>query len=112
MNTLVVANKVYNFYSIMSYYPKLNNTNWINLITFIPSIFDEEKINKINQFYIKYEELSDTAKVFHGNLLIFDATHIANLPFKNIEMHRKCFKNNLDELIILGNKIIIYINYI
>ena len=52
MNTLVVANKLYNLYSIMSYYPKLNNTNWINLITFIPSIFDEEKINKINQFYI------------------------------------------------------------
>ena len=105
-------NKAYNFYDTMSYYPKLNNKNWINLITFIPSIFDEEKINIINQFYAKYEELSDTAKVFSDKLSHFNDTARKNLSHDKIIMQRNGFKNDLDELIILGNKIQCFTKYL
>lgn len=53
--------EVFNFYNMMPNFPIWSNKNWINLITFIPSIFDEKEINKINQFYAKCEELTDNA---------------------------------------------------
>ena len=46
----------------MSNFPIWTNVNWISLITFIPSIFEEKEMNEINQYYARYKELSDVAK--------------------------------------------------
>lgn len=45
--------ELFNFYNMMPNFPIWTDRNWINLITFIPSIFKPDEIDKINNFYAK-----------------------------------------------------------
>ena len=54
--------EVSDFFNNLNTFPIITNQNWINLINFIPSIFEEDEINRINNFYIKCEEITDNVK--------------------------------------------------
>lgn len=101
-----------NFYNIMSNFPIWTNRNWINLISFIPSIFEEEEIDKINQFYTKCEELTDVANALAdekppniGGYLRGEIDADKLTSFKTVNNHRNMFRNDLNELIKLGENI-------
>ena len=103
-----------NFYYIMSNFPILTNRNWINLISFIPSIFKEGEIDKINQFYVECEKLTDFAKSLEDEEPIDILTYFNNdeksetktlTPLKTINSHRNMFRNDINELIEFGGEI-------
>ena len=85
--------------------------NWINLINFIPSIFKEEEINKINNFYAKCDEVSDAAKALSEktpyNTIYLDGKpmHEIPMPLNDINSHRNMFRKDLNELIEMGNEV-------
>lgn len=102
--------EVFNFYNMMPNFPIWNNKNWINLITFIPSIFDEVEINKINQFYAKCEELTDNANALSEkepfNELCIEGQPPLKIPMplNDINSYRNMFRNDLNELIEIGKE--------
>lgn len=112
------------FYYMMSNFPIWNKTNWINLLDFIPSIFKEEEINKINQFYTNCEEVTDVAnslakKEPYNKVVIknYQAWHNKEsseryreefeVPkdLEYINADRNIFKQKLSELIEIGKEI-------
>ena len=101
---------LFNFYNMMPNFPIWTNRNWINLITFIPSIFDEDEIDKINQFYAKCEEVTDNANALSDkepfNELCIEGQPTRKLPMslKVINSHRNMFRKDLNELIELGEE--------
>lgn len=103
--------EVFNFYNMMPNFPIWTNQNWINLINFIPSIFKEEEINKINNFYAKCDEVSDAAKTLAdkepSNKLIIEGqpTRKIPMPLNDINNHRNMFRKDLNELIEMGNEV-------
>lgn len=103
--------EVFNFYNIMSNFPVFSNRNWINLITFIPSIFDENEINNINQFYTKYEEITDNAKDLSDKKPYYELKTNGHPPKKvpislnEINSDRNMFRKDLNELINFGDEI-------
>lgn len=104
--------ELYKFYSMMSNFPIWTNRNWINLIAFIPSIFEEWEINKINQFYAKCDELNNVAKTLSNKELVTIGDYFSDkveanelTPLKTINNHRSKFRNDLNELIKLGEEI-------
>lgn len=100
--------EVFNFYNKMANYPIWSNINWINLISFIPSIFNEEEINKINYFYLKCEEVTDNAKALADkepyDEYCIEGEQPKKIPrdLNVINSHRNMFRNDLNELIQLG----------
>ena len=52
------------FYDVMGEFPLLTNRNWLNLISFIPSIFNQEDITKINTFYADCDKIMTVANDF------------------------------------------------
>ncbi|MBP3792150.1 MAG: hypothetical protein ILA26_08985 [Methanobrevibacter sp.] len=102
--------EVFNFYNRMINFPIWNNKNWINLITFIPSILNEKEINRINQFYAKCEEVTDNAKAL-SDQEPYNELHIEGQPTKKLPMslnsinnHRNMFRKDLNELIKMGKE--------
>lgn len=99
-----------NFYNIMHNFPIWTNKNWINLISFIPSILKEEEINKINQFYLKCEKVTDNAKALASTEPFYEMYNGSKLEKiipkdpDEINIHRNMFKKDLNELIELGNE--------
>ncbi|SDA57006.1 hypothetical protein [Methanobrevibacter millerae] len=104
-------NELFNFYNMMHNFPIWTDRNWINLINFIPSIFNEEEINKINQFYAKCEEMSDAANAladkepFNELSIEGQPTRKIPMPLKDINSHRNMFRKDLNELIKMGNEV-------
>ena len=102
--------EVFNFYNMMPNFPIWNNKNWINLITFIPSIFDEDEINKINKFYAKCEEVTDNAKAlsdkepFNELCIEGQLPRKIPMPLNDINSHRNMFRKDLNELIEIGEE--------
>ena len=103
---------LFNFYNALSNFPIWTNRNWINLISFIPSIFKGAEIDKINQFYAKCDELTNVVNALADkeppNLGAYMNGEIEakELPsFKTINDDRTIFRNDLNELIKLGEEI-------
>ena len=103
--------EVFNFYNMMPNFPIWTNQNWINLINFIPSIFKEEEINKITNFYAKCEEITDAAKTLadkepYNKISIGgQPTGKIPMPSKDINNDRNMFRKDLNELIEMGNEV-------
>ena len=101
------------FYSNLSNFPIWTNINWISQITFIPSIFEDEEINKINQFYTKYKELSNVAKSLvneeppnmEGYIKGEIETNELESSFRTAKKHWNNFRKDSIELIHLGEDI-------
>lgn len=104
-------NELFNFYNKMANFPILTNRNWLNLISFIPDIFSEIEINKINKFYIKCDEVSDAADALSktSNVTSWEVqgeepTYVP-VPQEDINSHRNMFRKDLNELIKLGEEV-------
>lgn len=101
------------FYNNMSDFPIWTNINWISLISFIPSIFEDEEINKINQFYTRYKELSSFAKSLaneeppnmEGYIRGEIETNKLTSSFEKANKHRNKFRKDSIELIHIGEDI-------
>lgn len=100
------------FYNTMPNFPIWTNRNWINLISFIPSIFEETEIDKINQFYAKCDELTNVVNELAdkkppnlGGYINGEIEAKELLSFKTINNDRTRFRNDLNELIKLGEEI-------
>lgn len=110
-----INQELYNFYEKMKDFPMLSNKNWIELISFIPDLFDKEEIDEINTFYRKCYELSDSANALSQKEPFDYSVEISNgnkkinsCSFTSpqiINKQRNNFRNDLDDLIKLGNNI-------
>ncbi len=103
--------EVSDFFNNLNTFPIITNQNWINLINFIPSIFEEDEINRINNFYIKCEEITDNVKTLKNkkyyNEIYFNGKPTRMHIFSNEEnSDRNMFKNKLEYLINLGEEVL------
>lgn len=107
----IMNQELFNFYNIMSNFPIWTDRNWINLITFIPSIFKPKEIDKINHFYAKCEETTDNAKALSEKTpydqKFIDGKLESEIPtdLNIINSHRNMFRKDLNDLIKLGNEV-------
>lgn len=102
--------EITNFYNKMINFPNLNNENWIKLISFIPNIFKPEDIEKINLFYRKCRELSENAKFLFEkskpkSVTFGDYEIPVNHNLEIINSHRNIFRNEVEEIILMGENI-------
>lgn len=102
--------KITNFYNNMNNFPTLTNRNWVKLISFIPSMFKPDEINKINLFYTKCEGLSEDAIILSEkfNTRTSNSKYCEIHIYPNLEIinaHRNMFRNELEEVIQLGDQV-------
>lgn len=107
----VMNDELFNFYGKMSNFPIWTNRNWINLIEYIPEIFNKNEIKEINNFYTKCEETTDNAnalaKIEPYETISVNGKIENQFPtsMKTINSHRNMFRTDLNKLINQGNNL-------
>ena len=120
MTEIVIEDKkknyksLYDFYEVIGNFPILTNRNWLKLISFIPSIFNQSEITKINIFYAKCDKIMDIADDFSkkSNYATWEVygEEPMTLPKvlidpKSINDDRNMFRKELIELIKNGEEV-------
>ena len=107
-----IPHHLYDFYNDLENFPKIKEKNWINLISFIPNIFDKSEINSIVKFYTDYDVLLENAKLLSKKLTFykveFKGEHEFYMPEDayTINNDRTRFRIQLNDVITEGNNIL------
>ena len=107
-----IPHHLYDFYDDLENFPKIKEKNWINLISFIPNIFDKSEINSIVKFYTDYDVLLENAKLLSKKLTFYKVEFKGKPEFYmpedayTINNDRTIFRIQLNDVITEGNNIL------
>ena len=107
-----IPHHLYDFYNDLENFPKIKEKNWINLISFIPNIFDKSEINSIVKFYTDYDVLLENAKLLSKKLTFYKVEFKGKPEFYmpedayTINNDRTIFRIQLNDVITEGNNIL------